>query len=64
MVCEKCIENDNAGKCTHKLFLVPRWKTVSKFVAMRALVPAKQRSAFEAEIFGVSDSPARSTLKL
>lgn len=55
MVCEKCIENDNAGKCTHKLFLVPRWKTVSKFVAMRALVPAKQRSAFEAEIFGVMD---------
>lgn len=55
MVCEKCIESDNAGQCSHKLYLVPRWKTVSKFVAMRALVPAKQRSAFEAEIFGVMD---------
>ena len=66
MVCEKCIENDNAGQCSHKLFLVPKWKTVSKFVAMRALVPAKQRSAFEAEIFGVmeQDSPTYFPIKL
>jgi hypothetical protein len=55
MTCEKCLEKDEAGKCSHKLYLVPKWKIVSKFVAMRALVPAKQRKAFEAEIFGVMD---------
>lgn len=55
MTCEKCMERDEAGKCSHKLYLVPKWKIVSKFVAMRALVPAKQRRAFEAEIFGVMD---------
>lgn len=66
MVCEKCIESDNAGQCSHKLYLVPKWKTVSKFVAMRALVPAKQRAAFEAEIFGVmdQDSPTYFPMKL
>lgn len=55
MTCERCLEKDEASKCSHKLYLVPKWKIVSKFVAMRELVPPKQRKAFEAEIFGVMD---------
>lgn len=53
MACVKCIEKDVAHKCSHKLYLVPPWKVVSKFVAMRRTVPSKQQKAFEAEIFGI-----------
>jgi hypothetical protein len=55
MTCSRCLEKDETSKCSHKLYLVPKWKVISKFVAMRKLVPAKQQKDFEAEIFGVMD---------
>lgn len=55
MTCAECLEKDVASQCAHKLYLVPKWKIISKFVAMRELVPFKQRKAFEAEIYGVMD---------
>lgn len=58
MTCADCIERDVAAKCSHKLYLVPKWKNISKFVSMRVLVPGKQRKAFEAEIYGVMEQEA------
>ena len=55
MVCAQCIERQVESECSHKLFLVPKWKGIAKFGAMRRLVSEKQRKAFDAEIFGTMD---------
>ena len=52
LVCEKCIEKD-PQQCSHKLYLVPPWKSIARFENLRRMVPGKQREEFSAEVFGV-----------
>jgi hypothetical protein len=53
MTCAKCLEKDVAQKCSHKLYLIPKWKQVSRVVALLKNVPKKQLKAVEAEMFGI-----------
>ena len=52
LVCEKCLET-NPQQCSHKLFLIPPWKSIQRFESLRRMVPGKQKEEFQAEVFGV-----------
>lgn len=53
LVCQACIDAGEPEKCTHKLYLIPPWKSLLRFNSMKKLVPANQLETFNTEVFGV-----------
>lgn len=53
LACEDCIKLNEAERCCHRLHLIPPWKSILRFTAMKALVPKGKRDSFAAEVFGV-----------
>ncbi len=53
LACEACVKLDQADQCSHKLHLVPPWKSILKFAQMKRLVPKSKRGSFAQEVFGV-----------
>ena len=53
LVCAACIEAGEEEKCTHKLYLIPPWKSLLRFNSMKKLVPVSQLETFNTEVFGV-----------
>lgn len=53
LACDECVENSEPERCTHRLYLIPPWKSILKFVSMRRLIPKSRQDAFATEVFGV-----------
>ena len=53
LTCLACLEAGDAERCCHNLHLIPPWKSLVRFNAMKRLVPAGRRDDFAAEVFGV-----------
>lgn len=53
LTCLPCLEAGDAERCCHNLHLIPPWKSLVRFNAMKRLVPAGRREDFAAEVFGV-----------
>ena len=51
--CEACVKLDQADRCSHRLHLVPPWKSLLRFAQMKRLVPASRKATFAQEVFGV-----------
>lgn len=52
LTCLPCLEAGDAERCCHNLHLIPPWKSLVRFNAMKRLVPAGRRDDFAAEVFG------------
>ena len=52
LVCDDCLEKDPQS-CSHKLYLVPPWKSIARFESLRRMVPGKRVEEFSAEVFGI-----------
>jgi len=55
LACLPCLEEGEAERCCHNLHLIPPWKSLVRFNAMKRLVPAGRQDDFAAEVFGVLD---------
>lgn len=53
LACQRCVDNMEPERCTHRLHLIPPWKSILKFVSMRRLIPKSKRDSFATEVFGV-----------
>lgn len=53
LTCLPCLEAGDAERCCHNLHLIPPWKSLVRFNAMKRLVPSGRRDDFAAEVFGV-----------
>lgn len=53
VICDECLQNGIGDRCCHKLNMIPSWKSVLQFNAMKALVPSKRVDDFQKEVFGV-----------
>ena len=53
VICEECLEAGLGAECCHKLNMIPKWKSVLGFNAMKDLVPAKRMADFQKEVYGV-----------
>lgn len=48
--CAACIEQLIADKCCHRLHFIPPWKSLQRFVQMKAIIPKKQLATFQTEV--------------
>jgi len=53
LACAPCIKVNEAERCCHKLHLIPPWKSILRFTAMKRLIPRSKKGTFAAEVFGV-----------
>lgn len=56
LACEECIRRNEGDRCCHRLHLIPPWKSILRFSAMKSLVPRNKQSSFAQEVFGVLDT--------
>jgi hypothetical protein len=53
LVCAECMAADKSRDCSHKLYLIPPWKSLFQLERMAEHVPLKKRAQHEQEVFGV-----------
>jgi len=53
LACQDCIDQGEAEMCCHRLYLVPPWKSLLQFAAMKRLIPKSKKETFAQEVFGV-----------
>jgi hypothetical protein len=53
LACTECIEALEPERCCHQLHLIPPWKSLLRFNAMKALVPSSHEHDFATEVYGV-----------
>lgn len=53
LVCDDCQGSDNAMDCSHRLYLIPPWKSLFRLEDMSEYVSLKDRKEYMKEVFGV-----------
>lgn len=53
--CERCTDKGTAQRCTHRLALIPPWKSIAKIKNMQEFMSTKDMRAFEQEVYGMID---------
>lgn len=53
LACSDCLSLGEPERCVHNLNLIPPWKSLVRFNAMKALVPGSRQRDFATEVYGV-----------
>lgn len=53
LICKQCIEDGVARECSHRLYLIPPWKSLFGIDQMGEFVTLKDRENYEKEMFGI-----------